>query len=123
MSNYTERRGHVQVTTFGPGYMEGIELRVWVDHPKANLDRKTRFHARVVGTVELDCGNTQHRVEVDERDQAWEGQPGEFAESIRAAEVGIYAAQDRVAEQLVEWALEDWSCSCEHEALTEEGVL
>src|SRR4051794_11764786 len=104
-----------QTFRFGPGYLESIRLRVWTKPNRVSRGASVKYlGAEVVGSVDLATPVGMERVEVREFTSAWTSETDDVAQLVTAARAGDETAAVVLADQLVEWALEDWQP--EHEA-------
>ena len=99
---------------FGPGALESIELRIWTAPNRTTIGRRLasdprRLVVEVAGTFDVARPIGIERVAIRERAGAWTSETDEFARLLTEARRGGADAAELVAEQLVEWALEDWS--------------
>ncbi len=100
---------HVKKHTFGPGVFESMTLTTWVGKSEG---KAKRWHARLEGTYTVYCGNgNEHGQEIKITEIEWSSSDSALGRVI------AYAHEEEVNLELVDnmlnWALEDWSDPCE----------
>lgn len=106
---------HVEEHTFGPGSLESLVLKTWVSKFDGSNRRIT---GRLEGTYIVYCGEGwTHEVEIKEDTSAWASETGLGTDALLLFELhNLLSKEDvkyEIANQLVEYALEDWSDPCE----------
>lgn len=109
-----------QVHTFGPGSLESLTLRLW-------QNRRDQEHlvARLEGTYTVYCGaGNSHTVSIKEEMHGWvKKEPGciltvheqlHWDIVMLQAFQGVEGSAREIADQLVEYGLEDWTDPCDN---------
>lgn len=104
---------HVEEHTFGPGSLESLVLKTWVSKVNGS---ETQITARLEGTYTVYCGEGwTHEVRVKESESGWNSES--FEESTRLFQLHNFMdevdTKYEIANDLVNYALEDWSDPCE----------
>lgn len=101
---------------FDPGSLESVELRMWVVPGSRYGVQSPLIKARAMGSYRVYCGNGwEHSTDIDEQHLFDLERPSDQVEERLAAAWarGDEDAARDAADQLVEWALEDWADPCD----------
>lgn len=114
MTHTVAQFGTYHTYTFGPGRFEDLKLRVY-----RRVRRDTdHIVAKCVGSFKVYCGaGNTHTVSINEEMHGLMGAPQEFDQMMQRAVSGPGNEDTayELVEQLVEWALQDWSDPCEED--------
>lgn len=103
----TATKSPTHTTTFGPGRLEDIEVKVWTARGSGGRRRK----ALVSGTFRVYAPSGEYLVDISEAFSAWESEAEHGAHEEAVLVWGAYtheASAEELADLAVEYALEDW---------------
>lgn len=101
---------HVNQHLFGPGSLEMLRLDVWTAGVEERHDgqRAVKIKARLLGQYDIFGELGQERIHIDVSDAVWSTEPGMYTDDFIKARAGMQDAGERVASQMLVWALEEW---------------